>query len=226
MFMMRITVFTDRYPYLGPAIWVLTVEYLIIQVIAAAAWRPIGYSWLHNAISDLGNTACGQFGSRYVCSPLHPLMNAAFIALGVFMSVGSLLIYQEFRERKDTLIGFSFMGLAGVGTALVGIFPENVSPVAHTLGASLPFILGNVSLVVLGFALFNDSKILRWYTVLSGVIALVAFGFFITSHYVGLGLGGIERVVAYPQTFWLIFFGIYMSHNEYVKRRSNRTKVS
>jgi hypothetical protein len=35
--------------------------------------------------------------------------------------------------------------------------------------------------------------------------------FFASSHYLGLGEGGMERIVAYPQTLWLIFFGTYLS---------------
>jgi hypothetical protein len=27
----------------------------------------------------------------------------------------------------------------------------------------------------------------------------------------GLGRGGMERLVSYPQTIWLVLFGVYMS---------------
>ena len=55
----RIAVFTDKYPLLGPLVWVLSVQYFLVQLIVAAAWHP-PYSWAHNLISDLGNTACGM----------------------------------------------------------------------------------------------------------------------------------------------------------------------
>src|SRR5579884_1287958 len=145
--MKRIAVFTDRYPFLGPAIWLLTIEYFIIQFIVAGAWHNPAYSWRLNTISDLGNTVCAVNSGRPVCSPLHSLMNASFILLGVLMAVGSLLIYQEFRQKRSSLIGFSLMALAGFGTFIVGLFPENTVPALHSLGATLAFVLGNLSLI-------------------------------------------------------------------------------
>src|ERR1700740_1286249 len=106
-----LVVFADKYPLLGPLIYVLCVQYLVVQVIAAAAWNG-AYSWRFNLISDLGNTACGLYSGRMVCSPEHALVNASFIMLGATMAIGSLLIYQEFKESRGSLLGFTLMGLA------------------------------------------------------------------------------------------------------------------
>src|SRR3569623_678215 len=114
----RLSVFTDKYPLLGPIIWVLSLQYLVVQPVVAAAWS-IGYSWRNNLISDLGNTVCGPFGDRFVCSPDHAQMNASFIMLGITMALGSILIYQEFRKNRGSRIGFTLMGLAGIGTVFV-----------------------------------------------------------------------------------------------------------
>lgn len=216
-----IKTFTDRYPFIGPAMWMLSIQYYLIQVVVAASFR-IHYSLAHNTISDLGNTACGNYGGRFVCSPLHSLMNASFIALGIFMAAGSLLIYQEFKKTTTTLVGFSFMAVAGIGTLLVGIFPENTINILHLTGALLPFFVGNVGIVVLGFAL-DIPKSLHVYTLATGFISLIALVFFVTHTYLGIGIGGMERITAYPQTMWLIVFGIYISKNHIMKRFSNHS---
>src|SRR4051812_21773515 len=117
-----VAAFNDKYPMIGPLVWVLSAQYFLIQIIVASAWS-LAYSWKFNVISDLGNTACGQYAGRYVCSPDHALMNASFILLGITMAAGSLLIYQEFKESRASLVGFSLMALAGFGTMLVGLFP-------------------------------------------------------------------------------------------------------
>ena len=205
----QIAVFTDRYPLLGPLIYVLAIQYYCVQIIVAAAWNP-PYNWFRNVISDLGNTACGT----YVCSPLHGLMNASFIMLGLTMTIGSLLIYQEFKENKASLIGFSLMMIAGAGTILVGLFPENTVHVLHTFGALLPFLFGNISLIVLGDSLRLPTPF-RVITIGAGGVALVAFVLYVSGQYLGLHGGGMERLVAYPQAFWLIAFGAYMSRKEY-----------
>lgn len=213
----RIAVFTDRYPLLGPLIWILSVQYFAAQLAVAQRW-PVAYSWTRNMISDLGNTTCGNFDGRYVCSPGHALMNASFIMLGLTMALGSLLIYTEFRRSRGSLIGFSLMALAGFGTLLVGIFPENTILGVHYFGAFLAFGLGNLSIVILSLVLRRETDALRVFSFLTGVLALVALGLFVLHAYLGLGRGGMERVVSYPQAIWLTLFGMYMFHSHF--RRS------
>jgi hypothetical membrane protein len=211
--MERMQVFVDRYPLVGPALWVLSVQYFAVQLIVAAAWS-YPYSWLHNTISDLGNTACGPYGGRLICSPQHNLMNASFIILGITMFQGAMLIYQEFGETSLSLVGFSFMALAGFGTILVGLFPENTIGSLHYVGALLPFLIGNLGILILGLVL-NIPKWLRVYSRATGIFTLAALALFTTHTYLGLDIGGMERLTAYPQTVWLIVFGIYISRNRY-----------
>lgn len=210
-----IATFTDHYPFVGPVFWIASIQYYLVQFYVSLAW-PVHFSWLANTISDLGNTMCGYYNQRYVCSPQHALMNSSFIALGITMIIGAVLIYREFKASIGTAVGFSFMALAGFGTILVGLFPENTIHNLHTLGATLPFFVGNLGLVILGLSL-DIPKSLRLYTLLSGFVSLVGLALFISQQYLGLGIGGIERVTAYPQTIWIIVFGIYISKNHFLE---------
>jgi hypothetical membrane protein len=196
----------DEYRKLiGPILWVSSIQYFIVQVIVARAWVT-PFSLSYNPISDLGNTSCSQFYGRIVCSPLHPLMNISFIALGLTTLIGSILIYRIVGLSK---LGFTLMGLAGLGTIFVGLFPENTIKLLHVAGATLPFLLGNISMIVLSRALLLP-KSLRLYTLISGVIGLLSLSLLVTHYDLGLGSGGIERITAYPQTIWLIVFGVYV----------------
>lgn len=211
--MLKVRVFVDRFPLVGPALWVLSIQYLLTQWFVASKW-PYPYSWLNNTISDLGNTVCGPYGGRQVCSPHYTLMNASFILLGITMFLGAMLIYHEFKKSLGSLIGFTFMALAGFGTLLVGVFPENTIGGLHFLGAMLPFLLGNIGIIILGLVL-EIPKWLRLFSILAGVITLSALALFVSHTYLGIGIGGMERLAAYPQTIWLIVFGIYISKNRY-----------
>jgi len=162
--MKAVKAFQNRYPFVGPIFWAVSIQYYLVQIVVALGWEQ-PYSWLHNTISDLGNTACGPYGDRYVCSPHHALMNVSFITLGVTMILGSMLIYQEFEKSLASAIGFWFMALAGFGTILVGMFPENTISWLHVLGASLPFLIGNMGLIILGLNLAMP-KSLRFYTLI------------------------------------------------------------
>lgn len=179
----------------------------------ATAWSP-PYSWLHNTISDLGNTVCGPYGDRLVCSPGYAYMNGSLILLGITMMIGAALIYHELHKNFGTMIGFLCMALAGFGTLLVGLYPENTVGRLHFVGALLPFLVGNMGIVMLGLTL-DIPRWLRIYSVATGGVALIALVLFITQTYLGLGIGGMERIVAYPQTVWLIVFGLYAFRNHY-----------
>jgi hypothetical membrane protein len=191
----------------GPSLWIVSLQYFAVQIAVMLKFRP-SFSMRNNTISDLGNTVCGIYDGRAVCSPLHILMNISFILLGFTMFFGAIYHYKIFKPTRANWLGFSALGLAGLGTALVGAFPENTVGALHFFGAAMPFFVGNAGMVLLSFSL-DIPRPLRIYTFVSGAVALVALALFLSHHYLGLGAGGMERLTAYPQTLWLIIFGTH-----------------
>jgi hypothetical membrane protein len=196
----------SRHPSWGPALYVSSIQYFLVQFIVARRWSP-PYSLIRNTISDLGNTACGPYGARFVCSPLHGAMDASFVVLGITMILGSAFLLHQAAAGPGVTIGLALMAASGIGVILVGLFPENSVPEIHGTGAGISFLLGNTGIIVLGWFL-SLTVLVRVYSFLSGGVALLALGFFASGHYLGLGEGGLERVVAYPQTVWLIVIGL------------------
>ncbi|CAN5442585.1 hypothetical protein BH11ARM2_BH11ARM2_25630 [soil metagenome] len=183
---------------LGYLLLALSLQYFVVQGWAASRW-PHPYRWGEDAISDLGNTVCGTYQGRDVCSPLHALMNGSFIVLGITMILGSLLLL------KRSPVGFGLYGAAGVGTILVGLAPENINGSLHFVGAGLAFVCGNLALLVLGLGKIPW----RGLALGLGLLGLDSLLLFANGVYLGLGYGGMERVVAYPQTVWAVVFGVY-----------------
>jgi hypothetical membrane protein len=136
-------------------------------------------------------------------------MNGSFIVLGVTMILGSVLTFRHFARGRVAAAGFAAMAVSGLGVVMVGFFPENSVPALHGLGAAIPFVVGNAALVVLGLC-FEMPAVLRAYFSLSGIVALLGLAAYAGSHYLGLGEGGMERVVAYPQTICLAVIGCYL----------------
>lgn len=199
--------FAKHYPWAAPVLWIASTQFFGVMAITALAWtKP--YSLSANTISDLGNNLCGPYSGRYVCSPLHAWMNASLVILGLTMLAGAILFYYQLYKTRLKSLGFIFMAVAGIGTVLVGLFNENSAGGLHTLGAGLPFLIGNSGLLLLGLSL-DLPRLLRLYTLLSGLIPLIALSLFVNQKYLGLGIGGLERLIAHPQTIWLIVFGIY-----------------
>lgn len=221
----NIAVFTTNHPFIGPMLWILAVQYFIVQLIVVAAW-PVAHSWKENYISDLGNTVCGPYQGMYVCSPSHLLMNLSFIMFGITIALGAVLLYTQFRRTRLSLIGFILMIMSGVGSVLVGLFPENVGPVPHYIGALLGLVVGNISIVVLAVALKDMNKLFRVYSSTTGLICLIAFTLFYFETYLGIGKGGMERVVSYGFTLWMIMFGVYATVRIMrIKKRANKRSV-
>jgi hypothetical membrane protein len=142
-------------------------------------------------------------------------MNVAFIFLGIVMAGGSMLLYHEFKERKGgeqnaAFTGFLLMGIAGVGTMLVGIFPENTNGTMHKTGAGLAIGLGNLGMFFLGAVLRGLPEGLRRYMLVFSTFSLTALVLFASHQDFGIGPGTMERGAAYPQTIWLIIFGLYV----------------
>jgi hypothetical membrane protein len=205
----------DAHPSYGPVIFTTAALYFLIQIIVAWVFIP-SYSLVSNSISDLGETSCGGYGSPGMCSPRWWLMDyAGFLLLGLIMVMGSALLYHEFtervpRERRGAMVGFGLMTLGGVGSILVGFFPENENPTMHIIGAFLAIAIGNVAILVLGAVLTLPESVRRSMLTFSS-LSLAALLCFASHRYFGIGRGIMERVAAYPVTIWLITFGLYIS---------------
>lgn len=195
---------------LGALAWFSAVQFFIAQVVVALAWfRP--YSLKHDYISNLGDTSCGPDAVAAVagvCSPRHALMNASFIAIGITMALGGLLAREAFVPGWRRALAVGFFCLAGAGVVLVGANPENQWTEAHAFGAGLNFLFGNVALVLFGLALPASRRALSRLSVVSGVVGLAGTVLFVAGIYLGLGVGGMERVAAYPMSTWQVMAGI------------------
>jgi len=181
----------------GAIFWILAIQYYLVQIIAALAWKS-PYSLSNNYISDLGNTVCGIYANKSVCSPLHSAMNFSFILLGVCTILGVILLF------KQAWVGKVLVGLGGVGLILVGLFPENTIFSLHYLGAVLAFVPGNIGMIVIGFSLQGWR---RYFSIAMGLIGAVGTILFSKGVTIGIGMGGMERVAAYPLSIWMIILG-------------------
>jgi hypothetical membrane protein len=96
--------------------------------------------------------------------------------------------------------------LPSVGTLIVSLFPENSVLAIHTLGSFIIFVFGAISAI---YAYRFTKSPFRYFSVLLGLISLVAIPLLADSSL--LGYGGMERLVVYPYTIWGIAFGAYLT---------------
>lgn len=199
---------------LGALAWALSLQFFLMQAAVQSAWTT-PFSLKHNFISDLGNTVCAPYppgSQQFVCSPWHAAMNASFILLGLLMTAGAVLARRAFPRGWMATLGLGLVALAGPGLVLVGLFPENESIRPHFAGATLQFVSGNLGLIVLGAALARAGgrRATAAATVAAGFAGLVATVLFVEEAYLGIGIGGMERVAVYPLPLWLTVAGTYL----------------
>jgi hypothetical membrane protein len=98
---------------IGALFLMATSEFFLVQSIAQMAWP--GYSVSRYDISALGVTECGPYSNGsggltfYACSPLHAVMNAGFILLGVLTIAGVLLTRSIWPRRRLTSVGLTLV---------------------------------------------------------------------------------------------------------------------
>ncbi len=202
----------------GGACWAAgVVQYAVAQIVTAAAWtRP--YSLKDNYISDLGNTACGMFHvphgtPYYVCSPSHNVMNASFVAFGVLTILGALLLHRWWPVGRLARWALALWIFSGLGKVIVGLIPENTNINLHLLGA-LNVPLGSVAILLLSLALRRTHTAMSTIGVAVAVVGLAGsllstVGQYAgSSLYLGLGVGGAERLASYPGSLWMLVIGV------------------
>lgn len=197
---------------IGCTAWIVGVaQFFVVHGVVEAAWsKP--YSWAQNNISDLGNAHCAvrqEPMPRYICSPEHQLMNVSFIALGILLVAGVALTGSLWRRGGIPVVARVLLAGAGLGFVLVGLAPADVHENQHVLGALLIMGTGNIGLLLAAFGLANDAPgRLRRATGLLGIAAITAAGLFLSRHYLGLGMGGMERVAVFPLLIWALAVGV------------------
>lgn len=186
---------------LGSVLWLATAQFFVAEAIVESRWSA-PYDRRSYYISDLGALNCAESSDgRLVCSPWHAVMNASFVLQGVLIIGGALLLHHDWTggSARMRVATTGLFVAAGAGVALVGLAPEDTVFAAHYLGAAANFTAGNTGLVALSFAArpVLGLRVASVWVGALGVIGLTALACFLAGANWGLGIGGIERVVAY-----------------------------
>jgi hypothetical membrane protein len=196
---------------IGALAWILgTAQFFVAHVITQLSW-PTPYSWAANNISDLGNLHCqiwDETRPRYVCSPLHNVMNTAVLVEGVLIIFGLLLTMACWKRGFLGWSGRVLLLIDGVGYLLVGLKPADLDENLHVLGALLIMGAGNLGLLLAGFSL--RTRALRIFSLATAAVSTTAGVLFFSQVDVGIGLGGTERVAVFALEFWTVVVGVWL----------------
>lgn len=199
---------------IGGLLWIVgAIQFVIAMIVVQLAWTT-PYNLAENAISDLGAAHCAEnaMGTSYVCSPLHVVFNVSIVLLGILIAAGVVGARSAFPPGRVARAGTIVLVIAGVGATMVGVFPEDVQGVAHSLGALLAFVGAAAALVLFGISMIGDSS---WngYRQLSFACGILSGGTIVASNiseqWGPLGFGGLERLIVAPALLWLVVVGLH-----------------
>ena len=173
--------------------FVAVVQIILAIVICEAVYS--GYSIGQQYISDLGNwSLAGNYAA---------IFNVSIIFAGALGFASAYFIQQAFKNRLFT----SLLMINTFCNVLIGVFAEDISMPMHGISALIGLIFG------LG-ATFMSSKFVRsplsYVPIILGGVIIVAVVLQGSGHYLGLGLGGIERLEIYPTLLWGLGFDAYL----------------
>jgi len=172
----------------GVLFFIAATQFVLGLSIAEALYP--GYSISTNYISDLG------------VGPSSMVFNMSIFLLGLLSIIGIYFLYRAY-NLKMIIILFTIAAVAAMG---VGIFTED-NLLMHTLASVFVFLFSGLSAI-------SSYKITKYpfniIVILLGLISLVAMILFMGTIYVGLGVGGMERMIVYPILIWMIGFGGFL----------------
>ena len=185
----------------GVSVFVGGVQFSI-ALILAEIYYP-NYNVSTNYVSDLGANCPGSSTVGCVINqPTSMIFNTSIILLGVLILVGAYFLQRGFHDRPATVM----IALAGVGAMGVGLFPETTG-IWHSVFSLIVFLFAGLGALVTARL---QKKPLFYFSIILGIFTLVALVLFIGGDYLGLGAGGMERMVVYPVLVWSVGFGGHM----------------
>jgi hypothetical membrane protein len=188
-------------PTAGALLLIAATQFTLCIIIAEATYP--GYSVSANYISDLG------------VGPSAIIFNASVFTLGLLI-LAAIYLQRHNPNQKTLNILLLLMAVAAMG---VGIFTKDYT-LPHGAVSSAAFFFAGLSAIA-SFKLLP--KPLAQISIALGAATLTALALFsagmltsgsITStttydsnFYLGLGPGGMERMIIYPTLMWLAAFG-------------------
>ena len=178
----------------GVLVFIGTAQFAVFGLLVAEA-AYFKYSVSANVISDLG------------VGPTSSIFNISIMIVGATLIVTPILLRFTYLQgkfpRNWVPAIFAVAGAAAIG---VGVFPET-NRTSHGLFALLAFVFAAVSAIA-------TFKVVRppvnYLSAVLGAGSLAALGLWATGTYLGLGIGGMERMIVYPVLVWGMTLGGYL----------------
>ena len=185
----------SRAAQLGAVAFLLRPTYIATEIVTAAGTTG-GYSFVSDSVSKLGEVGC----SEAYCSPRHEVMNGSFMAYGVLLAGGALLLARPLGPWVTGLLVVS-----GVSSYATGLAPLDQDAALHAVAATPLFVGQPLALLLLGWRVRDERpRLSRALLATGAVTAAAAVGFVLSGE--ERAAGALERLALWPVLFGLAGF--------------------
>lgn len=157
------------------------------------------FSWVENALSDLG----------VVRGVTAALFNSGLVISGVLCFVFATGLFVFLRDRAVGRVGVFVLGASTLALVAIGVFPESVSPVHYLVSVAFFVLLPISMLIVTGAFWFRGQVRVAIFTLLVAVAAVAPWVLLFSVRYVA-GVVVPEFVSAVAGAVWAVVLGYMM----------------
>ena len=154
---------------------------------------------------NVGSNYLSDLGARGTTTML--LWDSMLFVFGILFLTST---YFFLRRTGNKLMMLTFI-VSGIGSIIVSLFPENSILAMHTIGAEAAFLFGGIS-AILAYRVTKPP--FRYFALALGIITLASDLMLFGGIYFGLGVGGMERMVVYPEMAFLMALGGYLLNSQ------------
>lgn len=177
----------------GALFFIAVTQFVLGLIVSEALYS--GYSISDNYISDLG------VGSSSM------IFNSSVFLMGLLLIIGAYFLQRTFDFKILTVL----LVLTAIGAMGVGIFTEDFGTI-HSVVSLIAFLFGGLSAIFSVICSYvHKFKLLEMpFSVIAVILGLMSLGalvLFMAGMDLGLGVGGMERMIVYPLLMWGAGFG-------------------
>ena len=181
----------------GTLVFIAVTQFVLGVVVSEALYS--GYSISDNYISDLG------------VGPSSMIFNSSVFLLGLLLITGTYFLQHALKAFELLKV---MLVLTAIGAMGVGIFTEDF-PAIHSVVSLIVFLCGGLSAIfsVICSYVHKFELVKMPFSVISVILGLMSLGalaLFMAGMNLGLGVGGMERMIVYPILMWGTGFGGHM----------------
>jgi hypothetical membrane protein len=180
----------------GTLFFIAATQFVLGITISEALYPS--YSISDNYISDLG------------VGPSSIVFNSSVFLMGLLLIIGAYFLQRAFNFELLTAL----LVLTATGAMGVGIFTEDFTTI-HPIVSLIAFLFGGLSAIFSVICSYvHEFKLVKMpfsaIAFILGLMTLGALALFGGGIYLGLGKGGMERMIVYPLLMWGAGFGGYL----------------